>query len=49
MKKKTLLYLDSNLVEKAKKENLDISKLTEEAIKETLKVTIPKTAREYLQ
>ncbi|MEM2112147.1 MAG: AAA family ATPase [Candidatus Bathyarchaeia archaeon] len=49
MKKKTLLYLDSDLVEKAKKENLDISKLTEEAIKETLKVTIPKTARDYLQ
>ncbi|MEM3697103.1 MAG: AAA family ATPase [Candidatus Bathyarchaeia archaeon] len=49
MKKKTLLYLDSDLVEKAKKENLDISKLTEEAIKETLKVTIPKTARNYLQ
>ncbi|MGB9684362.1 MAG: AAA family ATPase [Candidatus Bathyarchaeales archaeon] len=44
-----MLYLDSNLVEKAKKENLDISKLTEEAIKEALKVTIPKTARDYLQ
>ncbi|MEM3458976.1 MAG: AAA family ATPase [Candidatus Bathyarchaeia archaeon] len=49
MKKKTLLYLDNDLVEKAKKENLDISKLTEEAIKEALKVTIPKTARDYLQ
>ena len=49
MKKKTLLHLDSDLVEKAKKENLDISRLTEEAIKEALKVTIPKTARDYLQ
>lgn len=49
MKKKTLLYLDSDLIEKAKKENIDISKLTEEAVKDALKVTIPKTARDYLQ
>jgi hypothetical protein len=35
---KALLYLDSDLVERAKKENIDISRLTEEALKEALEV-----------
>lgn len=48
MKKNTLLYLDADLVERAKKENINISKLAEDALKEALKITVPRTAREYL-
>jgi len=49
MKKNTLLYLDSNLVERAKRENINISRLAEDALREALKITVPRTAREYLQ
>jgi len=48
-KKNTLIYLDANLVEKAKKENINISRLTEEALKQALEVRIPRTAQEHLQ
>ena len=48
MKKNTLLYLDADLVERAKRENVNISKLAEDALKEALKITVPRTAREYL-
>jgi post-segregation antitoxin (ccd killing protein) len=44
MERKALLYLDSDLVKRAKKENIDISRLTEEALKEALEVAIPPTA-----
>jgi transcriptional regulatory protein LevR len=49
MKKKTLLHLDSDLVERAKMKNVDVSRITEDALKEALKVTIPRTAHNYLQ
>jgi post-segregation antitoxin (ccd killing protein) len=49
MKKNTLLYLDSNLVEMAKKENINISRLTEEALKQALEITTPRTAQEHLR
>jgi len=49
MKKNTLLYLDSNLVERAKKENINISRLTEEALKQALEITTPRTAQEHLR
>jgi len=49
MKKNTLLYLDSDLVERAKRENLNISRLTEEALKQALEITTPKTAKEHLR
>jgi hypothetical protein len=48
MKKNTLLYLDADLVERAKKENVNISRLAEDALKEALKIAVPHTAREYL-
>jgi post-segregation antitoxin (ccd killing protein) len=48
MKKNTLLYLDVDLVERAKKENVNISRLAEDALKEALKIAVPRTAREYL-
>jgi ATPase subunit of ABC transporter with duplicated ATPase domains len=48
MKKNTLLYLDADLVERAKKENVNISRLAEDALKEALKIAVPRTAREYL-
>jgi len=46
MKKDTLLYLDADLVERAKRENVNISRLSEDALKEALKITVPPTARE---
>jgi len=49
MKKNTLLYLDSDLVERAKRENINISRLAEDALREVLKIAVPRTAREYLQ
>jgi ATPase subunit of ABC transporter with duplicated ATPase domains len=49
MKKNTLLYLDSVLVERAKQENINISGLTEEALKHALEKFHPRTAHEYLQ
>ena len=49
MKKNTLLYLDSHLVERAKQEEINISELTEQALKQTLEKTTPKTAAEYLR
>jgi hypothetical protein len=49
MKKNTLLYLDSTLVEKAKAANLNISQFVEKKLKEELRTDRPKTPREYLQ
>jgi hypothetical protein len=49
MKKNTLLYLDSALVERAKQESINISGLTEEALKQALEKFRPRTAHEYLQ
>jgi ATPase subunit of ABC transporter with duplicated ATPase domains len=49
MKKNTLLYLDSVLVERAKQENINISGLTEEALKHALEKFHPRTAHEYVQ
>jgi len=49
MKKNTLLYLASDLVERAKRENINISKLTEEALKQALEITTPRTAQEHLR
>jgi post-segregation antitoxin (ccd killing protein) len=49
MKKNTLLYLDSDLVEKAKRENINISRLTEEALKQALEIERPRTAKEHLR
>jgi hypothetical protein len=49
MKKNTLLYLDSDLVEKAKAANLNISQFVEKKLKEELRAIPPKTPREHLQ
>jgi hypothetical protein len=49
MKKNTLLYLDSGLVEKAKKANVNISRLVEETLRQALNIAPPQTAHEYLQ
>jgi len=49
MKKNTLLYLDNFLVERAKQEKINISELTEEALKNALERSTPKTASEYLR
>jgi hypothetical protein len=49
MKKNTLLYLDGDLVEKAKRENINISRLAEDALKQALNISPPRTARDYLQ
>ena len=49
MKKNTLLYLDSHLVERAKQEEINISELTEQALTHALEKTNPKTAAEYLR
>jgi hypothetical protein len=49
MKKNTLLYLDSNLVEKAKAANLNISQFVEKKLKEELRADLPKTPLVYLQ
>jgi len=48
-KKNTLVYLDSDLVEKAKRENINISRLTEEALKQVLETETPRTAKEHLR
>ena len=49
MKRKTLLYLDSELIEKAKEENINVSKLTEGALKQALEVKVLRTAKDHLQ
>jgi post-segregation antitoxin (ccd killing protein) len=49
MKKNTLIYLDSDLVKKAKKENINISRLTEEALKHALEIERPRTAQDHLR
>jgi len=49
MKKNTLLYLDSDLVERAKRENINISRLTEGALKLALEIETPRTAKEHLR
>jgi post-segregation antitoxin (ccd killing protein) len=49
MKKNTLLYLDSDLVERAKRENINILRLTEEALKQALQIKVPRTAKEHLR
>jgi hypothetical protein len=49
MKKNTLLYLDSDLVERAKRDNINISRLTEKALKQALKIETPRTARGHLR
>ena len=49
MKKNTLLYLDNNLVDKAKEANINISQFVEKKLKEELRAARPKTASEYLQ
>jgi len=50
VKKKTLLYLDDNLVEHAKKAKLNMSKITEQAIRSSLEVKrISFDPRHYLE
>lgn len=49
MKKNTLLYLDSDLVEKAKRENINISRLAEDALKKALDMKRPVTVEEHVQ
>ena len=49
MRKNTLLYLDRDLVEKAKKMNINISKLVEATLRQTLDISSPRTASKYLQ
>jgi post-segregation antitoxin (ccd killing protein) len=49
MKKNTLLYLDSDLVEKAKEANINISRFVEDKLTHELRAVRPKTAHEYLQ
>lgn len=49
MKKNTLLYLDQYLVEKAKRENINISRVTEEALKIALNEKGPTTTKDLLQ
>jgi len=48
-KKNTLLYLDSDLVEKAKTENINISKLAEDALRTALDMKRPVTVEEHVQ
>jgi post-segregation antitoxin (ccd killing protein) len=48
-KKNTLVYLDSDLVERAKRENINISRLTEGALKQALEIETPRTAKEHLR
>jgi len=43
------LYLDSDLVGRAKRENINISRLTEEALKQALQIGRPRTAQEHLR
>ena len=49
MKKNTLLYLDNDSVERAKRENISISKLAEDALRQALNINPPRTAHEYVQ
>jgi len=42
-----MVYLDANLVERAKKENINISRLAEEALKQALEIERPRTAQEH--
>jgi len=49
MRKDIFLRLNRDLIEKAKKENIDISRLTEEALKHELEIRPPRTAHEHLQ
>jgi len=49
MKKNTLFYLDNDLVERAKRENINISRLAEEALKQALEIRTPRTAQEHLR
>jgi post-segregation antitoxin (ccd killing protein) len=49
MKKSALLYLDSDLVETANRGNINISRLTEEALKQALEVERPRTSKEHLR
>jgi post-segregation antitoxin (ccd killing protein) len=49
MKKNTLLYLDSDLVDKAKEAGINISRFVEDKLSHELRAARPKTAREYLQ
>jgi len=49
MKKNTLLYLDSELVDKAKAANINISRFVENALRQELRASLPETAHEYLQ
>ena len=43
------MYLDSDLVGRAKRENINISRLTEEALKQALQIGRPRTAQEHLR
>lgn len=49
MKKRTFVYLNSGLVERARKENINISGLTEEALRQSLEIEKPRTALEHLR
>lgn len=49
MKKNTLLYLDEDLVRLAKKLNINISRLAEEALKEKLLSLLPKSEKKLLE
>jgi post-segregation antitoxin (ccd killing protein) len=49
MKKNTLLYLDSDLVERAKRENINISRLVEDTLRQALNISTPRTAREHIR
>lgn len=49
MKKRTFVYLNSGLVERARRENINISGLTEEALRQSLEIEKPRTALEHLR
>lgn len=48
-KKNTLLYLNCDLVERAKKENINISRLAEDALKKALDIRRPVTVKQHIQ
>jgi len=48
VKKNTLLYLDDELVKTAKKQNINISRVTENALKQILEIYKPQTTEEHL-
>jgi post-segregation antitoxin (ccd killing protein) len=48
MKKNTLLYLDDELVKTAKLQNINISRVTENALKQILEFSKPQTTEEHL-